>query len=226
MEKLNEEEKLNGTCLYGSDVEKSKRYDVSDILKEKIFNYKITKIKCQLKSNEGIYGIQFFYRNLIDGKESILINIESKEKDLIEQEFDLNGESIIDMKTWLNENIILIGFEITTDKKRFMKFGYGNDEPIKTLDLKNLDKVIVGFGVCANEENNSIISIYAYYVNRGKYLYNMYKGILFLRRKSQNQIYKEKIKKKIQNMSRKNQILFRICNLPQNQFFNIIKYTQ
>ena len=223
MEK-NEEEKPDPSCLYGFDA--GERYDVKDILKEKIFNYKITKIKCQSKSNEGIYGIQFFYRNLIDGKESILINIEPKEKDLIEQEFDLNGECIIDMQTWLNEDIKLTGFEITTDKKRFMKFGYGNDAPIKTTDLNNLDKVIVGFGVYVNEENNSLNGIYCYYVNRGNYLYNMYKGILMLRRKSQNQIYKEKIKKKMQNMSRKNQILFKICNLPQNQFFNIIKYTQ
>ena len=224
MEKLNEEEKPNVSCCYGSDLDK--RYDVSDILKEKIFNYKITKIKCQIKSNEGIYGIQFFYRNLIDGKESILINIEPKEKDLIEQEFDLNGECIIDMQTWFNEEVKLTGFEIITDKKRFMKFGYGNDAPVKTNDLKNLDKVIVSFGVCVYEENNSITGIYCYFVNRGNYLYNMYKGILYLRRKSQNQIYKEKIKKKMQNMSRKNQILFRISNLPQNQFFNIIKYTQ
>ena len=222
----NEEEIPTVTCNYGYVSENADLYDMKTILNTKMMDYKLSKIKCQLKSNIGIYGIQFIYRNLIDGKETEIINIQPKEKDLIEQEFDLCGEHIIDMNIWLNNEIILIGFEIITNKKRVQKFGYGNDEElIKIPDLKDLDKIIIGFGVNAFERN-WISSIYGYYVNKNTYFSNLYKGILYLREKSKNPEYNEKIKKKLNNMNKKNQILYRICSLPQNHFFNIMKYTQ
>ena len=226
MEQFNDEEKPIVTCNYGSVLDESKLYDMKDILKDKMLNYKITKIKCQIKSNEGIYGIELLYRNLIDGKETSIINVQSKEKDLIEQVFDLCGDYIIDMRVWINNDIKLIGFEIVTNRNRIFKFGYGKDEQlVKIPDLKNLDKIIIGFGLYVNE-GNSISSIYAYYINKSNYFYHLYKGILYLRSKSQNKEYNEKIQKKLSSMSKRNQILFRICNLPQNQFFNIMKYTQ
>ena len=226
MEQFNDEEKPIVTCNYGSVLDESKLYDMKDILKDKMLNYKITKIKCQIKSNEGIYGIELLYRNLIDGKETSIINVQSKEKDLIEQVFDLCGDYIIDMRVWINNDIKLIGFEIVTNRNRIFKFGYGKDEQlVKISDLKNLDKIIIGFGLYVNE-GNSISSIYAYYINKSNYFYHLYKGILYLRSKSQNKEYNEKIQKKLSSMSKRNQILFRICNLPQNQFFNIMKYTQ
>ena len=226
MEQFNDEEKPIVTCNYGSVLDESKLYDMKDILKDKMLNYKITKIKCQIKSNEGIYGIELFYRNLIDGKETSIINVQSKEKDLIEQVFDLCGDYIIDMRVWINNDIKLIGFEIVTNRNRIFKFGYGKDEQlVKISDLKNLDKIIIGFGLYVNE-GNSISSIYAYYINKSNYFYHVYKGILYLRSKSQNKEYNEKIQKKLSSMSKRNQILFRICNLPQSQFFNIMKYTQ
>ena len=226
MEQFNDEEKPIVTCNYGSVLDESKLYDMKDILKDKMLNYKITKIKCQIKSNEGIYGIELFYRNLIDGKETSIINVQSKEKDLIEQVFDLCGDYIIDMRVWINNDIKLIGFEIVTNRNRIFKFGYGKDEQlVKIPDLKNLDKIIIGFGLYVNE-GNSISSIYAYYINKSNYFYHLYKGILYLRSKSQNKEYNEKIQKKLSSMSKRNQILFRICNLPQSQFFNIMKYTQ
>ena len=226
MEQFNDEEKPIVTCNYGSVLDESKLYDMKDILKDKMLNYKITKIKCQIKSNEGIYGIELFYRNLIDGKETSIINVQSKEKDLIEQVFDLCGDYIIDMRVWINNDIKLIGFEIVTNRNRIFKFGYGKDEQlVKIPDLKNLDKIIIGFGFYINE-GNSISSIYAYYINKSNYFYHVYKGILYLRSKSQNKEYNEKMQKKLSSISKRNQILFRICNLPQSQFFNIMKYTQ
>ena len=226
MEIFNVEENLGLTSKYGFEGNEAKLYDMKDILKNKILNYRISKIKCQLKSNKGIYGIQFFYRNLNDGKESPIINVQSKEKDLIEQEFDLSQEYIIDMKTWLDQDTILIGFEIKTNKNRIFKFGYGNEEQlIKIPDLQNLDKIILGFGLNANEDG-LVTSIYGYYINKNRYIFNQYKGILCLRKKLENPEYNEKIMKKAANMNKKNQILYRICKLPQNQFFNIMKYTQ
>ena len=226
MDKNNEEEKPIFTCNYGFVPDNTKLFDMKNILKDKLLNYKISKIKCQLKSNEGIHGIQFIYRNLIDGKETTIINIQPKENGLIEQEFDLGGENIIDMNVFLNQDILLIGFEIITNKNRIFKIGYGNDEQlVKVPDLKNLEQIVIGFGLNTNEDN-IITSIYGYYINRNKYILNLYKGILYLRKKLENKEYNEKIQKKLNNMNKRNQILYRICSLPQNQFFNIMKYTQ
>ena len=227
MEKEEEENPII-TSNYGMVSENTKLYDMKDILNNKMLNYKITKIKCQLKSNIGIYGIQFFYRNLIDGKETAIINVQPKDSlfTLTEQEFDLCGEHIIDMNVWLNQEIILMGFEIITSKNRVQKFGYGNDEElIKIRDLKGLDNIVIGFGLYVNE-SNCIESIYGYFIKKNIYISNLYKGIIHLREKSKNPEYKEKIQKKLSNMSKRNQILYRICCLPENQFFSVIKYTQ
>ena len=57
-----------------------------------LLHNRLTKIKCFLKSN-SIYGIQFTYKNKIDAKETIIdVNVNSKEKDLIEKEMDINDD--------------------------------------------------------------------------------------------------------------------------------------
>jgi len=77
-----------------------------------------------------------------------LIDIKSFENDLIEQEMVLNNEIIINLKVFLKD-VLLIGFEVTTNKNHSKKFGYGQDEELIIIsDLENLDNVVVGFGVC------------------------------------------------------------------------------
>ena len=211
------------SCNYGTIGENSKYYDVYDILKEKILDYKLTKIKCQLNSNKSICGIQFFYRNINDGKETPLININSNQKDLIDQEMNLNGEDIINLRVWLKD-VKLIGFEVTTNKDRIQKFGYGEDEDlIKIFDLEKLDKIIVGFGVCADEKDG-VTSLYFYQMNKRHYIFHIYSGVFSLKIKLKDEKFKKKVERKISKMSEKNKLLYRICSLPENQFFNIIKY--
>ena len=214
------------TCAYG-EIEDYNNYDLFDILGSNLLDYKLTKIKCQLKSNTSIYGIQLTYKNINDGKETTLIDIKSDEKDLIEQEMDLKDEEIKDLRVWLNENICLIGFEVTTNKNRIQKFGYGNDEELRVIkDFKNMDKIIVGFGFYANiNEKKGITAIYAYFIDKHAYISYIFDGLLTLRTKVKQTIFKEKIKKKLTKMNEKNNILFKICQLPDNQFFNIIKYS-
>ena len=125
---------IKTTCNYGKINENSRSYDVCDeIGGENLLNYKIYKIICQIKSNESIRGIKFIYRNINDGKEVTLINVKSKEFDLIEQEMTFTLEDIIDLRAWVSDNISLIGFEVTTNKGRSQKFGYGNDEELRKL---------------------------------------------------------------------------------------------
>ena len=135
-------------------------FDVKDILGSKLFDYRIKKIKCQLKKDTSIYGIQLFYENINDGSIKTVIDIKSNEKDLIDQEFELDNEVITVMNVWLNDDISLIGFEITTDKGRIFKFGYGNDHQlVKSSYFKENQNIIVGFGFYFDGESG-ITAIY------------------------------------------------------------------
>ena len=212
------------TCNYGKVEENSNYYDMRNEVGKNILNYRITKIKCQLKSNDSIYGIQFIYRNINTNKEETLINVKSKELDLIEQEMSFGFEEIVDLRTWLSDEIKLIGFEVTTNRGRQKKFGFGNDEQLRICpDFENNDQTIVGFGVAADDKNG-VTSLYAYYLNKRTYAFYIYSGVFSLRIKIKDEEFKKKIESKISNMSEKNKILYRVCSLPDNQFFNVIKY--
>ena len=153
---------------YGTVNDDSTFFDPYYDLGDKLLDYKLIKIQCQLIPNKSIAGIQFIYRNINDGQEIALIDIKSSEKDLIEQEMVLNNEIIINLKVFLKD-IVLIGFEVTTNKNHSKKFGYGQDEDlIIEPDLQNLDNVVVGFGVCY-EKKLGVSSLYFRYMKRLDY---------------------------------------------------------
>jgi hypothetical protein len=212
------------TCNYGTDGGK-KRFDIQDILGNKLLEHRLTKIKCFLKPNKSIYGIQFIYRNINDCAETAFIDFKTQDNDLIEQEMDLNNEDIVDLRVWVDQEVKLIGFEVKTSKNRIQKFGYGDDtQLIKISDFENLDQIIVGFGCCA-DDTDGITSIYAYYISKKKYISIIYSRIFALRIKNKDPQYKEKVENKLKKMDEKYKILYRICKLPDNQFFSIIKYS-
>ena len=155
-------------AIYGS-IRNSNPLDVKEILGNKILDYRIKKIRCQLKKDESISGIQIIYENVNDGSLKAIIDYKSKEADIIEQEFELNNENIKGMNVYLNFDVLLIGFEIVTDKERKFKFGYGNDEQLfKIIDFMEEEQVIVGFGIYTDGENG-VTAIYAQYISKNNY---------------------------------------------------------
>ena len=209
---------------YGTVSDDSTHFNTYDKLGDILLDYKLIKIKCQLISNKSISGIQFIYRNINNGKEVALIDIKSSEKDLIEQEMVLNNENIIDLKVFLRE-VKLVGFEVTTNRNHSKKFGYGNDEElIKISDLENLDNVVVGFGVCYGKELG-VSSLYFYYMKRLDYVLQIYSGVLSLKVKLKEKDFRQKVEEKLSKMSEKNKLFYRICSLPDNLYFGIIKYS-
>ena len=211
------------SCNYGTVTKENVYHDIKDKLGDHFLDYKITKIKCQLISNKGIAGIQFFYKNINTCEEKALIDVKNY-GDFIEQEMILNNEDIINLKVFLKDSI-LIGFEVVTNKNRSKKFGYGNDEDlVQVPDLQNLDKIIVGFGVCFDKEIG-VTSLYCYFSSKRDYVFHLYTGILSLKIKLKDSKFKEEVNKKLSKMSDKNKLLYRICSLPDNLYFNVIKYT-
>ena len=224
MAETEEKVEIVETCIYGS-VRNQNRLDMKEILGNKLLDYRIKKIKCQLKDNSFIAGIQIICRNTNDGSTKAIIDYQSKENNLTEQEFDLKNEGIKEMRVWINTDIVLIGFEIKTDKNRVFKFGYGNDEQlVKISDFTEEERFIVGFGVYTDGDNG-VTAIYGQYISKKKYISLIYSGIFSLRLKIKNPDFKDKLEKNVDKMAEKNKILYRICQLPDNQFFNIIKYS-
>ena len=223
---INNKINLTPSCLYGKSEIDSKIHNIRDILGNNILDYRITKIKCQIKSNEGIYGIEMVYKNLITEEEKTLINIKSEEPNLIEQEIKFDLEIILDIKFWCNDENKLIGFEVNTNKGKLQKFGYGDDNQLKLChEIKNKERVVVGF--CLFEkENKGITGMFIYHMNKKTYAFFIYKGIFGLRVKIKNDKYKKEIEKTVDKFDDiKKKILFKICCLSDNQFFNVIKYT-
>ena len=213
------------TCLFGKKEIDSKTYDVRDIVGKEILDYQLIKIKCQIKTGKGIYGIKLIYRNIITKEEKALINIESTEPNLIEQEMNLETEQILDAKFWFNDQIQLIGFEVITNLGSFQKFGYGDDEQLlRCHQLKKKDRVVVGFNVVENE-GKGIIGMTLYHLNKRTYDFYMHSGIFSLRIKIKNENYKKDKDKKVDKMDKLNKLLYKVCSLPDNQFFNVIKFT-
>ena len=211
------------TCNYGLVSEKSKHYSFTDTIKETILEYRISKIKCQLKSNQYISGIQITCINRNDLKELKIIDVQPNSGYDIEQECEIDSlEHIEDMRVWLKER--LTGFEITTSKKKVKMFGYDNGEDaIKVPDLENRDNVVVGFGLYASD-TEGVTSIYGYFVNAKKYCLSIYSGIFYLKMKLKDEHFKKKTIEKLPNMEEKLQILYRVCSLPDSTFFGIVKF--
>ena len=224
---MNSKINLIYSVLFGSKEKDSKIYTFNNIKDNDILNYRLTKIKCQIKSNEGIYGIQIIYQNLISLEEDTLINIKSDLPDLIEQEMTFNYEQILDIKFWLNDDIKLIGFEVITSKGRFKKFGYGNDNQLRLCpELSNKERAVVKFTIF-EKEKNGITGITLYHMDKKTHAFYIYRGLFALRIKLKNVKNKNDLEKKfLENKisEPKNKLLFKICCLPDNQFFNIIKY--
>ena len=197
-------------------------YDMNKI-EEKLLNYYLYKIKCELKKNHGIIGLKLIYKNRNDNKKIDVINIPAKKKASLEQEYTFDpSENILEIRLWLKDK--LIGFEITTDKGEIKKFGYGENEQLVNIpDLQQRDKVVVGFEIGADDKDG-ITSMCSYYIDRNKYTALLNIGAIYLKIKLRSDEYKNKIEKKLGGLDEKFKILYRVCLLPNHPFFEIMKY--
>lgn len=213
---------ISSTILYGKSSKELKSEDL-DMAKEvdyKILDYRISQITAELKTNEGIQGIAIKVCNRNTGEEKTLINRKGQGTPM-DYKFGEN-EHIIDVKVW-SKNRKFTGFEIITNKGN-KKFGIGAEgESMQISDLADGKKIVVGFCFAYSPENG-ITGMSCYYLDKKEYTIKLYSGMLFLKLKIKDQAFKEETERNLGNLDSEMNVVYKICSLPNNQFFGVMKY--
>jgi hypothetical protein len=208
MEKHNESATINYDCVGDKGLD--------------FLDYHIHKICYKLKSNEFIQSMKIVFKNRNDGHLETLLDTAPNEEKTDEYELDDN-EEIKEVRIW-KKNDSVIGFEITTNKDRSKKFGYGVDEPEKIKEFQNGDKIIFGFGCHANQQYG-VCSIYCYYMDKRKYGIVQNSGLLQLRAKlKKNPEFKKEMEDKKASLTPQQKLILETCDLADAAFFPLASY--
>ena len=211
------------TPNYGLITENSILLDDLQIFKEFLISYRIHRIRCWQNKQLGIIGIQLYYKDRDTNEEIISINkVKNADSTLIE--FNLNPLEYITGLT-IYKTDLLNGFSIITNKKREKLFGYDIGEQIIPESFEEEGKnVILGF-FFTFEQNLVISSIGCYYLNRVFFSLILYSGILYLRIKLKDEGFRKEIENKLDKLEIPDIALYKICLLPNIQFYGVLKYT-
>ena len=211
------------TPNYGLITENSILLDDLLIFNEFLISYRIHKIRCWQNKQLGIIGIQLYYKDRDTNEEIISINkVKNADSTLIE--FNLNPLEYITGLT-IYKTDLLNGFSIITNKKREKLFGYDIGEQIIPESFEEEGKnVILGF-FFTFEQNLVISSIGCYYLNRIFFSLILYSGILYLRIKLKDEGFRKEIENKLDKLDKPYIALYKICLLPNIQFYGVLKYT-
>lgn len=204
---------------------------------EEFLNYSLKKICYELKMGKkekkegdlnkededevkGIQNLKLIYTN-IDGKEEVLLDTTNGKKELPEAiEFQV-GEVIEYVIIYCQEEKFC-GLDISTNKRNSNKIGKTNiDNPFRVRDDK---KVVVGLG-CYASEKLGVTGIYFYQIDRKLYGICETLGMRQLRAKVKiNKEYKKILDEKEKDLKDKQRLAYRVCNLPDQIYFQIVNY--
>ncbi len=134
-----------------------------------------------------------------------------------------DSEEIKEVRVWTKKES-LIGFEVTTNRNRSKKIGFGDDESIKIKEFEHGDKIIFGFGCHANHQYG-VSSIYCYFMDKRKYGIVQNSGLIQLRAKLKlNPEFKKKLEAKMDTLNENQKIILQTCDLPDTAFFPLATY--
>ena len=217
-------EHIKHTSIFGVIYpDEIKRFDDSNYAsKDKLFQYRLSEIKFFLgerNGKESILGLQTTYTKITGEK---VVNQEARDK--VEKELDIKIFEI-PSNDYICNFFLKVGDERITQIKLVTKKGkefvVGCDEgEEKIVDFIN------------NNKNHMILSFFggyrkvlealgAMYIPIKEYLGNS-RGYFELKRKMKAKDFKENIN--LNKLKYSDQVLFRVCNLPDNCFNSIIKY--
>ena len=185
--------------------------------------YRLHKIRCWQNRQLGIIGVQLYYKDRNTNEEIISMNkIKNTESTLVE--FILDPlEYIIGLTVYKTD--YLNGFSIKTNKKRKKLFGYDIGDEIIPEEFEEEGKnVVLGF-FFSFEPNIVVSSVGCYYLNRIFFSLILYSGILYLRIKLKDEKFRKETEKKLNALDQSYVTLFKMCLLPNMQFYGVLKYS-
>ena len=212
---------IKETDCFGLITKESISYDDTDYFGNSLILFELSKIKCYIKGNKGIIGIQLIYKNREDKKEYTSIDIKTNDK-CFEQEFIFQPKEII-TNVMIFRKEYLKGFEITTNLSRSYRFGLDNGEKIMLNEFSSGKNMVIGF-YSKFDYNNGITALGLYYIEKKIYSIFLSMGIFYLRAKLKNKNFCDSIKNNFANIDYESKALFQACLLPVNIFMEIMKY--
>ena len=212
----------SATPNYGLITEKSITLDDISIFGYYLISYRVHSIRCWQNKQLGIIGIQLHYKDRDTNEDIISVNKVKNDKSTL-VEFILDPlEFIIGLTIYKSD--LLNGFSIKTNKKREKLFGYDLGDKIIPEEFEEDKNVILGF-FFTFEPNMRASSIGCYYLNKTFFSLILYSGILYLRIRLKDEKFKNEIEKKLDKLDKPYVALFKMCLLPNIQFYGILKYS-
>ena len=217
-------EHIKHTAFFGVIYpDEMKRFDDSPYAsKEKLFQYRLSEIKFFLGERNGkeiILGLQTTYTKITGEK---IVNQEARDK--VEKELDIKIFEI-PSNDYICNFFLKVGDERVTQIKLVTKKGkefvVGTEEgEEKIVDFINNNKnhMILAF---LGGYRKVLEALGAIYIPITEYLGNS-RGYFELKRKLKNKDFRDNIN--LNKLKDSDQVLFRVCNLPDNCFNSIIKY--
>ena len=210
------------TPNYGLITEKSITLDDISIFGYYLISYRVHSIRCWQNKQLGIIGIQLHYKDRDTNEDIISVNKVKNDKSTL-VEFILDPlEFIIGLTIYKSD--LLNGFSIKTNKKREKLFGYDLGDKIIPEEFEEDKNVILGF-FFTFEPNMRASSIGCYYLNKTFFSLILYSGILYLRIRLKDEKFKNEIEKKLDKLDKPYVALFKMCLLPNIQFYGVLKYS-
>ena len=197
-------------------------YDCVGDMGDKFLDYHIHQIYYHLRSNECIQSLKMVFKNRNTGQLETLLDTDPEDDKRDKFQFEDN-EEIIEVRIWLKKES-LIGFEITTNKNRNKKIGYGEENTIKIKEFEKGDKIIFGFGCHANKQYG-VSSFYCYFMDKRMYGIVLNQGLIQLRSKlKKNETFRKEVETKKATLNEKQNLILETCDLPDTAFFPIASY--
>ena len=231
------EDKYNSTPMYGIILSKEKfRFNDCDLFKRDSWKYAILKSiklwwgssqKKEIAKTKTLLGIQCKYKNFITGeeKESLIHSGQLTSSDIIEKKIELKeGEYFNKFYIGFDYEISYIKFE--TNLNSIIEMGQKINSEIKTVKLnkdKNMIQCFIGY-----YNKDRILALQCKYISLKNFNYIYLMDIFRLRHFFKiNEKEKDKWNNKLFLNKNKNiyiKAVAKLCILPDNQFFCVIKY--
>ena len=230
------EKKYKTTPMFGIIQLKERiRFNDCDLFKEELWKYAVLKnIKLwwgspqqkEISKTKTLLGIQCAYKNIITGEEknSLIHSGKLSSSDITVKEIVLKtGEFFTKFNIAFDSEISYIKFE--TNLNSIIEFGDKGNKDMKTVKLNqgiNMVQCFIGY-----YNKNRILALQCKYISRKDFIIINIMDILRLRHHF-NTNGKEKEKWSNKNLLNKLnpsiKIIAKLCLLPDNHFFCVIKY--